>query len=122
MKNFGKGLALDVKKSYPKAFETDKNHKYPILGDYSICNDYDTIILNCYTQKYLGKSKYANDTATMRYNAIRECMHKINIEYKGKHIGLPLIGCGLAGLNWNLVKQILIEELKDMEVSIVHFT
>ena len=72
-------------------------------------------------------------------------MRKINHKFKGKHIGLPLIGCGIAGGIWDLdayslkesesfriatqlrsngfkdVKTIIQEELKDCDVTIVHY-
>ena len=58
-------------------------------------------------------------------------MKKINSEFKGKHVGLPLIGCGIAGGIWerNLknnpshktVKEIIQTELKDCDVTVVHY-
>jgi len=46
-------------------------------------------------------------------------MRKINHVFKGQHIGLPKIGCGLAGGDWNIVKEIIQKELKDCNVIIV---
>lgn len=120
-KNFGAGIALEIKKSFPLSYEVDKNTP-SIMGNYSVCIDYpECIIVNSYTQKFVGKSKASSDSEYHRYEAIRSCMKKINQEFKGKHIGLPLIGCGLAGLKWNNVKKILKEELIDMKVTIIHF-
>jgi O-acetyl-ADP-ribose deacetylase (regulator of RNase III) len=48
-------------------------------------------------------------------------MKKINYKFKGKHIGLPLIGCGLAGGDVTIVKKIIQEELKDCTVTIVNY-
>lgn len=122
LKNFGAGIALDLKKKFPLSFITDQN-AYSSMGKISICEDYDEcIIVNSYTQYYLGRNKYGKDSDSNRYKAIRECMRKINTLYKGLHIGLPLIGCGKAGLQWDLVKKILQEELIDMrKVTIVHY-
>jgi O-acetyl-ADP-ribose deacetylase (regulator of RNase III) len=118
-KNFGAGIALEIKKAFPLSYEVDKNTP-SILGEVSICTDYpECIIVNSYTQKFVGKSKASHDSETHRYDAIRNCMNKINSQYKGMHLGLPLIGCGLAGLKWNKVKKILQEELIDMDVTIV---
>ncbi len=120
-KNFGRGIALDIKQSFPLSYEVDKNTP-SILGNISICSDYpECIIVNSYTQKFVGKAKASNDSDFHRYAAIKSCMEKINIQFKGKHIGIPLIGCGLAGLKWNKVKKILKEELIDMDVTIVHY-
>ena len=120
-KNFGAGIALSIKKSFPLSYIVDKN-TISTFGDYSVCYDYkECIVVNSYTQRFVGKSRSNNDSESKRYDAIRSCMKKINTEFKGKHIGLPLIGCGLAGLKWSNVKKILKEELIDMDVTIVRF-
>lgn len=46
-------------------------------------------------------------------------MRKINHIFKGQHVGLPQIGCGLAGGDWNRVKTIIQNELKDCFVTVV---
>lgn len=75
-------------------------------------------VINCYTQHTYGKSpKGANP---LDYDALRLCLRKIAHTFHG-HIGLPKIGCGLAGGDWDIVKKIIIEELKGHKVTIVHF-
>lgn len=71
-------------------------------------------ILNCYTQYRYGRDKVYVD-----YDAITMCMNKIAHEYKDKKIGLPMIGCGLAGGDWNIVRTIIMSRLKGMDVTIV---
>jgi hypothetical protein len=44
-------------------------------------------------------------TVALDYEALTLCMRKINYTFTGKHIGLPMIGCGLAGGDWNIVKK-----------------
>jgi hypothetical protein len=41
--------------------------------------------------------------------------------FEGKHIGLPYIGCGLAGADENLVLDIIKKELKDCNVTMVRY-
>lgn len=53
--------------------------------------------------------------------ALTLCLRKLNYLEKGKHIGLPLVGCGLAGGNWTEVHDIMKRELKDCELTVVHF-
>ena len=43
----------------------------------------------------------------------------MNHEFKGKHIGLPQIGCGIAGGDWDVVKLLIKQELKDCDVTVV---
>lgn len=77
----------------------------------------DLYVVNCYTQYGMGKE----DEPPLDYNALALCMKKLNHEFKGKRIGLPQIGCGLAGGDWNIVQKIIQEEMKDCEVTIVIF-
>lgn len=120
-KNFGAGLAKQIKAAFPLAYEVDKNSPSP-FGSISVCTDYaECVIVNAYTQVNPGKNGHGRDSDTNRYEAIRSSMKEINLMFKGKHIGLPLIGAGLAGLKWNKVKSILKEELIDMQVTIVHY-
>jgi O-acetyl-ADP-ribose deacetylase (regulator of RNase III) len=72
------------------------------------------IIINAYTQ-------YHWDTATkpLDYAALELCLKKINYTFKDKHIGLPQIGCHLAGGDWNIVKKMIKNHLKDCQVTVV---
>jgi len=93
-KDWGAGIALSMKKSYPLAFQNDLNTP-STMGDITICKDYDCCdIINSYTQFYKGKNKWGKDSDFNRYKAIESCMEKINENYQGKTIGIPLIGCG----------------------------
>jgi len=53
------------------------------------------------------------------YEALTLCLRKINHVFRGKHVGLPQIGAGLAGGDWDRIKQIIQTELKDCEVTVV---
>lgn len=78
-------------------------------------------IVNSYTQYGFGRNHKDGSGIPLDYDALTLCLRKINHQFKGKHIGLPLIGCGLAGGDWNIVRNIMINELKDMDVTVVHF-
>lgn len=71
-------------------------------------------VVNAYTQYKTGASIKPLD-----YEALTLCMRKMNHVFKGKHIGLPMIGAGLAGGDWNRIKTIIQTELKDCEVTVV---
>lgn len=118
---FGKqrsGIAAQMAKHFgTNEFPMEISDKpFPInkLG----CIDWDTeiisgeplTVINCYTQYEYGTRKVNTD-----YEAITLCMRKINIVFKGKSIGLPKIGCGLAGGDWSIVSRIIQSELKDMK-------
>jgi len=71
-----------------------------------------TYIVNSYTQ--YGFSAYKKTGIPLDYEALRKCLQEINKSFNNQRIGLPLIGCGLAGGDWNIVKAMIQEELKDM--------
>ena len=92
-------------------------------------------VVNAYTQFKPGPN--------LDYEALTLCLRKINSIFKGKHVGLPQIGCGIAGGVWDLnefslenaenlkksvdlrsigfkdVKTIIQQELKDCDVTVV---
>lgn len=91
------------------------------------CIDYKTVnidsgeltVVNSYTQYKYGKNHKDGVDKPIDYEALTICMRKINETFKGKRIGLPKIGSGLAGGDWNQIKQIIKTELKDCEVTVV---
>lgn len=95
--------------NWDKRFE-----KYPDEGDKILYNLY---VVNCYTQYHWG-TKFG---IPVDYDAIRLCMRKINHTFKGKKIGMPTLGAGLAGGNWDIIKDIIITELVDCDVTVVIF-
>ena len=76
-------------------------------------------VVNSYTQYHYGRKDVKENLVD--YEAIALCMRKINHIFKGESIGLPLIGAGLAGGNWVVIEQIIKNELKDMDVTIVYY-
>ncbi len=73
-------------------------------------------VVNAYTQY-----KWGTELKPFDYDAFTLCMRKMNHIFKGKHIGLPAIGAGLAGADFQLVKEIIQKELKDCKVTVVIF-
>lgn len=74
----------------------------------------DVWIINSYTQY-----KPSVILKPLDYEALTLCMRKINHRFKGLHIGLPKIGAGLAGGDWEKIKSIIKTELCDCDVTIV---
>ena len=77
------------------------------------------VVANSYTQYYYGRIYTDGATPPVDYDAITLCMRKINHLFPEKRIGLPLIGAGLAGGDWNIIEKIIEKELKNMDVTIV---
>lgn len=120
----GSGIALQVKKEFRAAYDADQKTikgDFNKLGNYTYADyrwngEFAFRVINAYTQYNYGREKIQLD-----YEALTLVLRKINHEHQGRTIGLPKIGCNLAGGDWNIVKPIIERELKDMDVTIVHF-
>lgn len=98
-----------------RSYEGDYNK----LGQIDWDNTMRPTVVNAYTQYGFGRNHSNGTDIPLDYDALTLCMRKINHQFKDKHIGLPQIGCGLAGGDWNRVSQIIEKELKDCTVTIV---
>jgi O-acetyl-ADP-ribose deacetylase (regulator of RNase III) len=81
----------------------------------------DLYVVNSYSQYHYGKNHKDGVSSPIDYEALTLCMRKINHTFKGLHVGLPQIGCGLGGGNWEKVKEIIQRELCDVNVTIVFY-
>jgi O-acetyl-ADP-ribose deacetylase (regulator of RNase III) len=125
LSTMGAGLAPQM----AKAFGCDK---FPMelmgpsinkLGciDYKLHEPLNLIVVNAYTQFYYGKNHTDGITKPLDYEALTLCLRKMNTLFKFKKIGLPQIGAGLAGGDWNLIKSIIIKELHECNTTVVIF-
>jgi len=79
----------------------------------------ELIVVNMYTQyHWVEPSRF---DIPLDYAALELCLLKMNHVFKGKHIGLPRIGCGLAGGNWTQVLVMIYGILTDCKVTIVEY-
>ncbi len=117
LKTMGAGIALTIGKEFPSAKladSSDSRLNMERLGDMTVATTKEGfLVLNLYTQFNLGKD--------LQYPALALCFYKINSIYPNKSIGLPLIGCGIAGGEWKIVKSMIKSLLKDMHVTVVHY-
>lgn len=119
----GAGIARAIKEQYPNAYYIDQqtargdvNKLGTINGVFYTTSLGNTLaIVNAYTQFSFGHDQVHAD-----YTAIRNCMMEIKKKFSGRRIGLPMIGCGLAGGDWNIVSVIIDEELGDEDVTIMY--
>ena len=115
----GSGIAKQIRATWPRVYELDclttKGDRKK-LGTIGICGDVEWPfhIVNAYIQYEYGRGKTHVD-----YDAVKSCMRWIKHFYSGSRIGLPMIGAGLAGGDWKIIENIIEEELKDEDVTIV---
>lgn len=76
-------------------------------------------VVNAYTQFNYGLNHEDGEESPLNYHALTLCLTKINYIFRGKKIGLPRIGCGLAGGDWKVVKMIIKSSLIDCDVTVV---
>lgn len=101
--NMGGGIAAQIAKLYPEARCADEEyaqyHDQPVfmLGNAtSVEVDDGFTIVNGYTQLKGG-------AGTFSYAALELVLMKVAAQFAGKRIGLPYIGCGIAGGDQNKI-------------------
>jgi O-acetyl-ADP-ribose deacetylase (regulator of RNase III) len=83
--------------------------------------EFDLTVVNSYTQYHYAKNHKDGVSVPVDYDAITMCMRKMNHIFAGKKIGLPMIGAGLAGGDWNRIKTIIQTEFTKCDVTVVIF-
>lgn len=77
-------------------------------------------IVNMYTQ-YHWEEKDPVYNIPLNYTALDLCLQKMDKVFAGKKIGIPWIGCGLAGGDKTKVESIIQYRLINCEVTIVEY-
>lgn len=106
---------------YVTLYWEDDNHwtKYPDENGEWV--SFKLNVVNAYTQYKYGRNHLDGLAKPFDYEAFTLCMRKMNHTFKGLHIGMPKIGSGLAGGDWNRIETIIENELKDMKVTVVNY-
>lgn len=122
----GAGVARIVKEKYPNAYYadqmTDIGDKRK-LGNYSYWSgkhwfhEKKITIINAYTQ-YNFKKKEGEIDYYVDYSALETVMTRIDVSFPKLTISMPKIGAGLAGGDWNKIKEILNRVFKNREVVV----
>jgi O-acetyl-ADP-ribose deacetylase (regulator of RNase III) len=116
----GKGIALQFKNQYPENYKVYKaacNKGALKVGTILIVKDGDLFnqkfIVNFPTKQHWrapSEISYIQDGLIALKKAIQE--HVI------QSIAIPPLGCGLGGLDWDVVKPMIIEALQDLDINI----
>lgn len=75
-------------------------------------------VVNAYTQ---FNYKTIKNEKPIDYIALIMCFKKMNKIFSGRHIGLPHIGCGLAGGDIKKVKYLIKKYFADCKVTLVNY-
>lgn len=119
----GSGVAKYVREKWPEAYEEyhDLCEEYEGRRDELLGSNHyftvgeDQVLVNAITQVTYGEGKQA------RYTAVVDCLvvaiEDYWVEGETIQVAIPLIGCGLGGLKWEVLKELLeeVEERYDAE-------
>lgn len=120
------GIARQITDRWPSVAEADlltiKGDKSK-LGTSQMCyvktKTTAGIVINAYTQYYYGH----DGKQYVDYNAIEDVFSKLN-SYRSFRLltfGIPKIGCGLAGGDWEVVSSIIEGATPDLNITVVEY-
>lgn len=116
----GAGIAKALKDAYPEVYiadcKTTKGDKKK-LGGYSVASTLDGLVFNLYGQYHYGRGELHTDYAALRESLLNMAHMLRHSGFCGK-IGIPKLGCGLAGGQWEEVELIVEQSLWDFHVIV----
>lgn len=115
----GAGIARSIKQEFPEAYKADQateRGSKKKLGTFSYAKHGNLTIINAYTQFDYSSSKINVD-----YRAIKESFEAIRTFFHGKRFGIPKIGAGLAGGDWEKISKIIDEAFKGENLTLVEY-
>ena len=106
----GAGLALALQTRWPEVYDADTQFQfvsmYDKLGNFSKvrvpAGDHYITVINAYTQYNTSRGE-----DVFEYDAFKLILQKILFHYGHLRIGLPLIGCGLANGNKDIIMSMI---------------
>jgi O-acetyl-ADP-ribose deacetylase (regulator of RNase III) len=119
----GGGIALSIRKKWPVVF-SEYHEKYLIesvtsgghleLGSVIPVDVTDNLkVLNMITQKSCGGGQRYVD-----YEAVAKCFEWVEKQKYNTTIGIPMIGAGLAGGDWDIIETIIKKTCNNTDVVV----
>lgn len=115
------GIARHIAKIFPEADQADRATEFGDknkLGTYSeatvVRNEHTIIIINAYTQFDCDP-----DQDNFQYYFFPKVLNSIKEKYGHLRIGMPLIGCGLAGGNEPVILDMIQQHFNDLDYKLV---
>lgn len=114
------GIARQIATRFPSAYMVDKQHYNKGLakpGGFSFATiNGDRFIFNAYTQ---AKPDTGAEVENISQSLESIAVFLTRSELTGIRIGIPKIGCGLGGLDWNTVHPLVSSALAGFDVTCV---
>jgi len=121
--SMGAGIARMIRDQFPEAYQADLKTGMgdkKKLGTYSQAvienNDSFFTIVNGYTQY-----DFSGQGVLVDYKAVQTLFAGIKKQFENQRIGYPKIGAGLAKGNWKVISDIINQELKGENHTLVVF-
>lgn len=120
----GAGIAKQIADEFPEAYVADLETEADIakIGTLSAAHvpvgNFNRVLTveNWYTQTYPGSGHFSNDALEMLLQQARLSWRNTNLR-----VGLPYIGCGIAGGNESLIVAMFEYYLRDCNVMLVRY-
>ena len=117
----GNGFASQVRQKYPDIWtsfrnETSAVHRSPVLGEVFVAAlNKGTSVAHMVAQRGIG----ASTTQRLRYAALAQCLSEVRKKaiQMGASVHMPRVGTGHGGASWDIVKELIAEELVDKGVA-----
>ena len=116
----GKGIALQFKNQYPYNYKLYKEacKKGELkVGEVLVVKDGD-ILCKKYIINFPTKEHWRSPSEISYIQQGLDALKDSIKEYNIKSIAIPPLGCGNGGLDWNIVKPMIITALGDVEIDI----
>lgn len=109
----GAGIAKTIRQKFPEAYAADlqttagDRAKLGTISYAEVWIDQKKLtVINAYTQ-----FEWRGPGIKVDYGAVRSAFQSIKKQFTGLRMGYPKIGAGLAGGDWQVISQIIDEEL-----------
>lgn len=114
----GSGIAAQIKRAFPKAYEADCCTAKGAMkvGHFTWAKHDQLTIINAYTQYEYGR----DGKDRFDYNGFLQILYKLcGFLSRDAKVGMPMIGAGLAGGDWERIRGMIQRELADFDVTVV---
>lgn len=118
----GSGIAPQIKAKFPEAYKVDcetKSGDRNKLGTITFTKNSPVTVVNLYGQFGYNARRFGG--RDVDYDALRSGFKEIKNKFGGKTFGMPKLGAGLAGGDWDIIEKIIEEELIDEQVTVVNW-
>lgn len=114
------GVAKAIREKWPTSYQkyheawTCLGSKELKMGSVIVAVEKEKVIFNCITQRFFGRDgkRYVN------YSAITRCFNHINKIIPNETMAIPMIGAGLGGGDWKVIKDIINTATPDVNIHL----